>query len=133
MDDFVWIILWLVAGVGVFVALVGVFKLLAWWLSKRPKIARVFTIVLSGFCGASISGVAATVFTFLRYSFRGGMQIYGMDRGAFIIAAASTVGFVIGALLAYFFSQRLLRTKKDDHAASCTAANPSVAPRSPAP
>jgi len=85
MDDFVWMFLRLPGGVLGFVALVGLFKLLAWWLSSHPRIARVFTVVFSGLGGAAVAGVAAILFTFLRYSFRGGTQIFGMDRAYGIV------------------------------------------------
>jgi hypothetical protein len=107
MNDFIGIFLWLLGGIAVFVALIGLFKLLAWWLARNPGIARVFTVVFGGFAGAAIAGVAAAVFTFLKYSFRGGAQILGMDRGALVILIASFLGFVAGALIAHFFARRL--------------------------
>ena len=113
MNDLVWsdtmgMLGWLLVPVAAFVILLVLFKLLLWWLAKHPQIARIFAVVFTGFAGAILAGVAAALFTFLKYGFRGGTQILGMDRGAFIILAACSAGFLLGAALAFLFVRRIV-------------------------
>ena len=85
----------------VLIALVGLFKLFVWWLSKYPRIARIFTIVVSGVGGAAIAGLAAAVFEYSNYGVQGGGQLLGTDRVAFIILTSIVAGFIIGAVLTF--------------------------------